>query len=605
METRLLELVLNMEVAGRLLELNAQGRPALLQASFVEGRCRRRTVVWEAREATASEPQEGEVYIPQIGAFLEAFDLIKIYSARGIRIIFTHQEGWHDPSQARRFRRLIDTYGRRDAMPRLSASVIGLGRLGSKVASNLSEQGIGKLVLIDPQTIEHSNQQLTIYRRFPLGTPKVVALTDFLKGTPTVAIQKSLEELTEAEWAEVLDSDVIFVCVDSWLGRALACIRAMQAGIPLFEGGVHIVQHGNQILGLLGRVQTALPGLWCLFDLPEGLDREGTLREIGAMLLGRERSEPRPADPTLSDWVAALMVLLFRGALMGQGMRPRYLLRMGSDGHTSGVEIREAPQAIPNRCSHCRPLPGEQKLLVTPSSLAASATHPDTEGQGGFAGKTPRRSTFLNLRSWAVGICAWFLSLGLALGFLLAIREMIGFRGPYGEGLPNLGEFLWHFDSWRFEHTGWHYFGTITSAAALVTLPYIVFVLPLHWMRAVHRWLTRRWLRGKARSALQAPLPDLFVALAGEPAVPPFWVPPRMRRVLVWMAQGLAAITEVVALLVLFPLFKAWGGQAWLVLAFTGFIPIWVGLGIYYGVRTNHRALQRVIEPICGGSQNW
>jgi len=603
METQLLELVLNRDVAGRLLQLNAQGRPALLRASFVEGRCRRRAVVWEAREATSSEPEEW-LYIPQIGAFLEAFDLIKIYSARGIRILFTHQERWHDPSQTRKFRRLIDTYGWRDPMPHLSASVIGLGRLGSKVALNLSEQGIGKLVLIDPQTIEHPNQQLAVYRCFPLGTPKVVALADFLKGTSTVAIQKSLEELTEAEWAKILDSDVIFVCVDSWLGRALACIRAMQAGIPVFEGGVHIVQQGNQILGLLGRVQTALPGFWCLLDLPGGLDREGTLREIGAMLLGRERSEPRPADPTLSNWVAALMVLLFRGALIGQGMRPRYLLQMGSDGHTSGVEIREAPQAIPNRCPHCRPLLGEQKLLVTPSSLAASAIHPDMEGQSASARETAMKRTFLNLGSWAVGICAWFLSLGLAFGFLLAIREMMGFRGPYGDGLPNLGEFLWHFDSWSFEHTGWHYFGTITSAAALVALPYIVFVLPLHWMRAVHRWLTRRWLRGRARSALQAPLADLLMALAGEPAVQPFWVPPRMRRILVQMAQGLAMITEVAALLVLFPLFKAWGGQAWLVLAFTGFIPIWVGLGIYYGVRTNHRALQRVIERICAGSQN-
>ena len=63
------------------------------------------------------------------------------------------------------------------------------------------------------------------------------------------------------------------------------------------------------MVGLLGRVQTALPGSWCLFDIPDGLDREGLAAELGGAVLGQEISEPRPADPTLSDWVATTMVL--------------------------------------------------------------------------------------------------------------------------------------------------------------------------------------------------------------------------------------------------------------------------------------------------------
>ena len=46
-----------------------------------------------------------------------------------------------------------------------------------------------------------------------------------------------------------------------------------------------------------------------------------------------------------------------------------------------------------------------------------------------------------------------------------------------------------------------------------------------------------------------------------------------MQRGLIRLAQGLAIVTEITALLVLFPMFKAWSGQAWLVLTFSCFLP--------------------------------
>ena len=42
---------------------------------------------------------------------------------------------------------------------------------------------------------------------------------------------------------------------------------------------------------------------------------------------------------------------------------------------------------------------------------------------------------------------------------------------------------------WRFDHTAWHYFGTIPSAAVLVALPYLIAVAPLFCMREVYRRL--------------------------------------------------------------------------------------------------------------------
>lgn len=591
------ELVLPREAAGRLLELDARERPAFLRVSFSEGTGKRRTFVWEVRETP--NPGEGWVYVPSIGPMIAAFSSVKVYSARGIRILYRDRLAPTASHQAQ-FRRLLDTYGWRDPMPRLSATVLGLGRLGSKVACNLSEQGIQKLVLVDSQEVERPNQQLAVYRRVPLGTPKVLALASFLKGTRIVPIQRAVEDLTEEDWAEVFASDVIFVCVDSALARVLACLRAMSAGIPLFEGGVHIQYRDGQVVGLLGRVQTAIPGLWCLFDLPEGLDLQGSLQELGQRIAaGDIFPEPRPADPTLSEWVATTMVLAFRQALLGQGIRPRYLLQAGSNGQETSFQVRESLVVIPERCPHCRPRTGQHKIFVNPSLFA----EPDIGGGTGPK-RTPRwdhvERVAVKAGTAVTGVAMGLASLGLAFGLLLAIREMVGFRGPYG-ALPNLGEFLWHFDHWRFQHTAWNCFGTIPSAALLVMLPYLLLGFPLFCARLVHRRLSGWLVRRKILRGLRSTLSELWAVFQRMPDPPPFRVPLPLVRGLQRLGQGLAIVTEAGALLLLFPLFKSWGGQAWLVLTFSMFLPGLMALAIGRGVVANHRRIANVIQELSTG----
>ncbi|MEM4723554.1 MAG: ThiF family adenylyltransferase [Candidatus Hadarchaeum sp.] len=256
------ELVLFWEEARRLLELEAQARPAFLSLRVVQGRTKKRVIAQGVSGADPEDVQGEWVRIPSVFGFLSAFDVIKIYAARGVRVLFLGGQRI-DSSYRRQFRRVLDTYGWRDPMPYLSATVVGLGRLGSHVACCLSAQGIRRLVLIDPQTVERPNQQLIFYRNASIGTPKVSALTPFLRGTEVVPLQKALQDLTEEEWKQVVDTDAIFVCVDSSLPRILACVQAMRVGLPLFEGGVHIERRDGQVIALLGRVQTALPGFWC------------------------------------------------------------------------------------------------------------------------------------------------------------------------------------------------------------------------------------------------------------------------------------------------------------------------------------------------------
>ena len=109
---------------------------------------------------------------------------------------------------------------------------------------------------------------------------------------------------------------------------------------------------------------------------------------------------------------------------------------------------------------------------------------------------------------------------------------------------------------WRFGHTAWHYFGMIPSAAVLVAF-YLIAVAPLLGMREVYRRLGRWLLRRRIRAGLEQSFADLLLTLGQEPPPLPFRLSRRMQRGLIRLAQGLEIVTEVTALLVLFPMFKS------------------------------------------------
>ena len=586
------ELVLTREAAGRLLELEAQGRPAFLRPTLIQARDKTRLFLPPA--GVSQNGEDGGWEAPSVSEFLDQFDVIKIYSARGIRYL-AREPGRMDRAWRGSFRRLLDTYGWTDPMPRLTACVIGLGRLGSKVAMALSEQGIGTLILVDPQRIERPNRQLALYRGVPLGTPKVEALRSFLQSEQEVmGIAKAFWELDSEDWGWVLGADVIFVCVDNALARVLAIARALEAGIPVIEGGVHIQRAGGRVQALWGRIQTALPGFWCHFCMPDALDLDAAWEELQEVVWYEDLQSPvRPADPTLSEWIAASMVLLLRQALLGQGIRPRYRLEVGGDGITPRFHAgEEETVAISQRCSHCRPCPSEARSFVKPDLFAAE--NPAVKPEGG------QKLERWILKAAAVGawLMATVLACGLAFGLFLAVREMIGFHGPYGEGFPNLGDFLWNFGYWRYRHTAWNYFALLPSAGVFLALPYLLVVAPLYFSRRVYRALGGRYARGKGRRCLARPFWGLEEVMERWPASPPFRLPAGLRRALNYFGQGLAALCEGTASLLLFVLFKSFGGQVWLALTFSALLPLFILLGMFLGLRSNHRALGRVIARL-------
>ncbi|MEM4723555.1 MAG: hypothetical protein QXP01_00920 [Candidatus Hadarchaeum sp.] len=315
---------------------------------------------------------------------------------------------------------------------------------------------------------------------------------------------------------------------------------------------------------------------------------QGAREELGEILAwGDLAPHIRPSDPTLSEWVATTMVLAFRQALLGQGLRPCWLLHVGANGQERELAIREEPVAIRPSCPLCRP--------------EASGLVREPPAPGGSEEAVPAPASWrkrlerwgVTLATWSAGLAGFVVGLGLVFALLLAVREMVGFRNHYGV-LPNLGELLWRFGSWRFNHSAWHYFGLIPGALLFLSFPYLLLVFPFRCARRTHRNLVTKLVQRRVRGGLPVGLRGLGELLGQDNLSPSFRLSPKTVGTLLTVAHGFAALTEAAALL-LFALFKSWGGEVWLVLMFS-VVPLLLILGgIVSGLRYNHRTLRSSI----------
>lgn len=141
---------------------------------------------------------------------------------------------------------------------RLQASrvtVIGAGGLGSPVLTYLAGAGVGKLTLIDGDTLSESNlNRQFLYPADALGSPKSeLAKARIETFNPSVQVTCHQAFLEEDNQAALMGSpDVIVDCVDNIPTRHLVARYGRKQGIPVVEGGV---------MGFWG---------WLFCSMPEG-----------------------------------------------------------------------------------------------------------------------------------------------------------------------------------------------------------------------------------------------------------------------------------------------------------------------------------------------
>lgn len=137
--------------------------------------------------------------------------------------------------------------------------IIGLGAVGTWVATNLVQSGVGNIVLIDNDKVELSNiHRQTGYKETDIGELKTKALKARLHHLKSSVVIDTVDAYLDENLLETLsieDSDLIINCSDYpnvdtttlWVGE-----YGMQYNIPHIVGGGY-----NMHLSLIG--QTILP----------------------------------------------------------------------------------------------------------------------------------------------------------------------------------------------------------------------------------------------------------------------------------------------------------------------------------------------------------
>lgn len=187
-----------------------------------------------------------------------------------------------------------------------SVLILGVGATGSFLATNLTLSGIGKLILVDFDTIERSNlNRQLLFREEDIGRNKAEVAVERLQSVnpdiDLVAFPKSMEKLPK----KILDGvTVIACCLDTFLGRRWANSLALREKIPMVNGGMY---------AFLGDVQTIIPYDTACFECQPLISQEKLSQACSPLGETRKKIEleketPKlPSVATLSSIISGLM----------------------------------------------------------------------------------------------------------------------------------------------------------------------------------------------------------------------------------------------------------------------------------------------------------
>ncbi|WP_114940815.1 ThiF family adenylyltransferase [Mucilaginibacter endophyticus] len=165
--------------------------------------------------------------------------------------------------------RTIQAFGQKtyNLLNRLTVGVVGCSGTGSPTVEQLTRLGVKKLVLIDPDRVEHKNLNRILNTSLAdaeMQKPKIAALADAVArmglGTETDCYQVNLYDDLPALQA-LAGCDVIFGCMDSVDGRHLLNQLCSFYLIPYFDQGVKLEADGlGGIHKICGSVHYLQPG---------------------------------------------------------------------------------------------------------------------------------------------------------------------------------------------------------------------------------------------------------------------------------------------------------------------------------------------------------
>lgn len=169
--------------------------------------------------------------------------------------------------------RTVSAWGDRvqGVLSRITIGVVGVGSVGSMVAESLARMGVGRIVLMDFDSVEAVNLDRHLHATTnDIGKAKVRVTADALRAKATaenfevVPLECSIVE--PEGLAAALDCDLIFSCVDRPWARHVLNFTAKGHIIPVVDGGV-LAEPTKQMNGLKRadvRAHVVMPETACL-----------------------------------------------------------------------------------------------------------------------------------------------------------------------------------------------------------------------------------------------------------------------------------------------------------------------------------------------------
>ncbi len=119
---------------------------------------------------------------------------------------------------------LTEIYNRQSGIESFSDSsaiIIGVGGIGSWLAIDLALIGVGTLILIDPDKLESSNLNRTLFKLNQIGSYKSLAIKDLISERRPDTIVLTIEETFYPQLLEKYKVDYIFDATDNLATRSL------------------------------------------------------------------------------------------------------------------------------------------------------------------------------------------------------------------------------------------------------------------------------------------------------------------------------------------------------------------------------------------------
>jgi adenylyltransferase/sulfurtransferase len=150
----------------------------------------------------------------------------------------------------------LDRYARHIVLPQVggvgqqrlkaaSIAIVGAGGIGAGALPGLAGAGVGRLTIIDGDTVDLSNlQRQPLYRTGDIGQPKAALAAAFVADrNPHVAITAIAQRVTPANAEALLAGhDLILDGTDNFATRLLVSDTATRLGIPLLSAAAQQFQ---------------------------------------------------------------------------------------------------------------------------------------------------------------------------------------------------------------------------------------------------------------------------------------------------------------------------------------------------------------------------